>query len=70
MAKKSKGKKSSKRKIVGLVCEETGHRHYYTTKGPNVTEKLRLRKYNPVLRKMTWYLETKKNLGRNEAPKR
>jgi large subunit ribosomal protein L33 len=70
MAKKTKGKKSSKRKIVGLVCEETGQRHYYTTKGPNVTEKLRLRKYNPLLRKMTWYMETKKNLGRNEAPKR
>ena len=70
MAKKSKGKKSKKRKIVGLVCEETGHRHYYTTKGPGVTEKIRLRKYNPLLRRVTWYAETKKNLGRNEAPKR
>ncbi len=70
MAKKSKGKKSKKRKIIGLVCEETGHRNYYTTKGPNVTEKIRLRKYNPLLRKVTWYAETKKNLGRNQPPKK
>jgi large subunit ribosomal protein L33 len=64
-------KKGDKRKIVGLVCEETGLRHYYTEKNTkNTTEKLRLRKYNPLLRKYTWYTETKKNLGRNEAPKR
>ena len=47
MAVKAKRKKTSKRKIVGLVCEETGLRHYYTTKGPEVKEKLRLLKYNP-----------------------
>jgi ribosomal protein L33 len=70
MAKKSKGKKSKKRKIIGLVCEETGHRHYYTTKGPNVTEKLKLKKYNPILRRVTLYVETKKNLGRNTPPAR
>lgn len=61
-------KKNGKRKLIGLVCEESGHRHYYTTKNTmNTAEKLRLRKYNPVLRKYTWYAETKKNLGRNEA---
>lgn len=25
-------KKTDKRKIIGLVCEESGHRHYYTKK--------------------------------------
>lgn len=63
-------KKTDKRKIVGLVCEETGIRHYYTTKNTmNTPEKLRLMKYNPLLRKRTWYSETKKSLGRNEVMK-
>ncbi len=61
-------KKGDKRKIIGLVCEETGHRDYYTVKNTqNTPDKLRLRKYNPLLRKYTWYSETKKNLGRNEV---
>jgi large subunit ribosomal protein L33 len=68
MANKSKGKKNKKRKLIGLVCEVTGLRHYYTTKGPNSTEKISLKKYNPVLKKHTVYTETKKNLGRNVAP--
>ncbi len=64
-------KKTEKRKLIGLVCEETGLRHYYTTKNTmNTPDKIRLKKYNPVLRRHTWYAETKKNLGRNEAPKR
>jgi large subunit ribosomal protein L33 len=64
-------KKSDKRKIIGLVCEETGERIYYTSKNSmNTPEKLRLRKYSKRLRKHMWFLETKKNLGRNEAPKR
>ena len=59
-------KKSMKRKTIGLVCEETGHRHYYTRKNTqNTPEKLRLRKYNPVVRRHTVYVETSKNLGRN-----
>ena len=63
-------KKTDKRKIVGLVCEETGIRHYYTTKNTmNTPEKLRLMKYNPLLRKRTWYSETNKSLGRNEVKK-
>ena len=63
-------KKTDKRKIVGLVCEETGIRHYYTTQNTmNTPEKLRLMKYNPLLRKRTWYSETKKSLGRNEVKK-
>ena len=64
-------KKGDKRKIVGLVSEETGERIYYTSKNSqNTTEKLSLRKYSPKLRKHVIFTETKKNLGRNEAPKR
>ena len=64
-------KKGDKRKIVGLVSEESGERIYYTMKNTqNTTEKLALRKYSPKLRKHVVFTETKKNLGRNEAPKR
>ncbi len=64
-------KKTEKRKLVGLVCEETGHRTYYTKKNTqNTPDKLQLRKYNPLLRKHTLYVETKKNLGRNEVKAR
>jgi large subunit ribosomal protein L33 len=64
-------KKGDKRKIVGLVSDESGERIYYTTKNTqNTTEKLALRKYSPKLRKHVVFTETKKNLGRNEAPKR
>jgi len=64
-------KKSDKRKIVGLVSEESGERIYYTSKNTmNTPDKLRLRKYSKRLRKHVWFTETKKNLGRNEAPKR
>ncbi len=58
--------KKGKRVLVGMVSEESGHRTYYTRKNTqNTTDKLRLRKYDPVLRKHVWYGETKKNLGRN-----
>lgn len=61
-------KKTNKRKIVGLVCEETGRRDYYTTKNTvNSPEKIQLKKYNPQLKRKTLYVETKKNLGRNEV---
>jgi len=59
-------KKTDKRKVVGLVCEETGQRTYYTTKNTqNTPDKLSLKKYNPLVRRHTLYVETKKNLGRN-----
>jgi large subunit ribosomal protein L33 len=59
-------KKTEKRKLIGLVSETTGHRHYYTTKNTqNTPDKIRLKKYNPVTRKTDWYTETKKNLGQN-----
>ena len=64
-------KRSDKRKIVGLVSEESGERIYYTSKNSmNTPEKLALRKYSKKLRKHVIFTETKKNLGRNEAPKR
>ena len=64
MAKKN----NTKRKLVGLVSEESGVRAYYTKKNTmNTPDKLSLRKYDPVLRKHVVFTETKKNLGRNEV---
>lgn len=62
-------KKNQKRKIFGLVSEETGERLYYS---PNRTdgEPIRVRKYNSSTRKHEWFVQTKKNLGRNEVKKR
>lgn len=61
-------KKGDKRKIIGLVSEESGHRHYYTTKNTmNTPDKISIRKYDPVARKHATYTETKKSLGRNEV---
>ena len=64
MAKKS----NTKRKLVGLVSEESGIRAYYTKKNTmNTPDKLTLRKYDPRLRKHVIFAETKKSLGRNEV---
>ena len=64
MSKKS----NTKRKLVGLVSEESGIRAYYTKKNTmNTPDKLSLKKYDPILRKNVVCLETKKNLGRNEV---
>ncbi|HET9850712.1 MAG TPA: 50S ribosomal protein L33 [Candidatus Saccharimonadales bacterium] len=64
-------KKSEKRKIIGLTCEACGQRHYYTTKNTmNTPDKVELKKYCPVKRTIAKQSETKKNLGRNVAPKR
>ena len=61
-------KKTTKRKLVGLVSEESNNRTYYTTKNTqNTPDKIKLRKYDPVLRKHVTYTETKKSLGRNEV---
>lgn len=61
-------KRGEKRRVVGLVSEESGGRHYYTVKSTvNTPDKLSLRKYDPVLRKHVVYTETKKSLGRNEV---
>ncbi len=64
-------KKNTKRKLVGLVSELSGHRTYYTTKNTqNSPEKISLKKYDPIARKHATYTETKKNLGRNEVKAR
>ncbi len=64
-------KKGEKRKIIGLVSEASGHRLYYTTKNTmNTPDKLRLKKYDPVVRKHVWFSETKTSLGRNEVKPR
>lgn len=61
-------KKNDKRRLVGLVSEESGERIYYTSKNTmNTPDKLSLKKYSPKLRKHVVFLETKKNLGRNEV---
>ncbi len=65
MAKK---RSNTKRKLVGLVSEESNVRAYYKKKNTvNTPGKLVLRKYDPVLRKHVVFVETKKNLGRNEV---
>ena len=64
-------KKGDKRKIIGLVSEESGHRLYYTMKNTmNTPDKLRIKKYDSTLRKHVWFSETKKSLGRNEVKPR
>ena len=64
-------KKNTKRKIVALVSDLTGHRTYYTRKNTmNTQDKLTLKKYDPIARKHATYTETKKNLGRNEVKAR
>ena len=67
MAKNSK----SKRKLVGLVSDESGERGYYVKKNTmNTPDKLKLRKYDKKLRRHVEFTETKKNLGRNEVKPR
>ncbi len=64
-------KKNTKRKLVGLVSDLSGHRTYYTTKNTqNTTDKIELKKYDPIARKHATYTETKKSLGRNEVKAR
>ena len=61
-------KSNTKRKYVGMVSELSGHRTYVTRKNTmNTPDKLKLRKYDPVARKHALYVETKKNLGKNEV---
>ena len=63
--------KGDKRKILGLICEACDQRHYYTTKNTmNTPDKIELKKFCPTKRVVANQVETKKNLGRNEVPKR
>ena len=60
-------KSNTKRKLIGMVSDLSGHRTYYTTKNTqNTSDKLVLKKYDPIARTHATYTETKKNLGRNE----
>ena len=64
-------KKTEKRKLIGLICEACGHRHYYTTKNTmNTPDKIELNKYCPKNRVAAKQVETKKNLGVNVVNKR
>jgi len=64
-------KKNTKRKLIGMISSLSGHRSYYTTKNTqNTTDKLVLKKYDPIARKHATYTETKGNLGRNEVKER
>ena len=61
-------KKNTKRKLIGLVSDLSGHRTYYTTKNSqNTPDKIVLKKYDPTARRHATYTETKKNLGRSEV---
>jgi large subunit ribosomal protein L33 len=64
----AKSNSKSKRKLVGLVSEESNQRGYYVKKNSiNTPDKLSLRKYDKKLRRHVTFTETKKNLGRNEV---
>lgn len=59
-------KKTLKRKVIGLVCENCGQRHYYSKKNTvNTPDRITLRKYCPKTRSYASQTETTKNLGRN-----
>jgi large subunit ribosomal protein L33 len=59
-------KKTQKRKIIGLSCENCDQRHHYTVKNTqNTPDKIALRKYCPTTRSYTTHTETSKSLGRN-----
>ena len=59
MAAKKGGKGKKKAESVFLVCEETGDYNYTLRRKPG-SEKLKLKKYNPRLRKHTLHVEKKK----------
>ena len=48
------------RDIIILACAECKRRNYTTTKNKkNTTERLELKKYNPILKKVTVHKEIK-----------
>ncbi len=59
--------RGEKRKVIGLVCEACGQRHYYTTKNHvNTPDKVELVKFCPIKKVKSKQVETRKSLGRNE----
>jgi len=63
-------KKNTKRKLIGLVSQLTGHRIYTTINKQTHPDKFTKRAYDPIARTHAVYEETKKNLGRNEVKAR
>ena len=59
MAKKKGGKKKKKIETVFLVCDETGD-YNYTIRRKVGSEKLKLKKFCPRLRRHTMHSEKKK----------
>ena len=59
MAKKKGGKSRKKAEVIFLVCEETGE-YNYTLRRKSGSEKLKLKKYCPRLRRHTMHIEKKK----------
>lgn len=54
-------KRKKNRRIIALECTETGRRTYVTQKNVvNTQDKLKLMKFNPVLRKHTLHKEVQK----------
>ena len=53
--------------VVRLVSEEDTGSFYMTTKNPsNVTDKLRLKKYDRKLRRMAWFKEASSAKGKKK----
>jgi large subunit ribosomal protein L33 len=59
MAKKKGGKRKKKVEVVFLVCDETSD-YNYTLRRKAGSEKLKIKKYCPRLRKHTLHSEKKK----------
>ncbi|MCY3804278.1 MAG: 50S ribosomal protein L33 [Candidatus Saccharibacteria bacterium] len=70
MAKKTKKKAKNRRSLVALISEATGHRYIIRKNNLNTPDKLKRRKYDPLIRKTVMYTEVNKNLGRNEVKPR
>ena len=67
---KTKSKTKSKRTLIAMVSQLTGHRRVMIKNSLNTPDKLELNKYDPLARKVALYRETNKNLGRNEVKPR
>ncbi|MEM6997917.1 MAG: 50S ribosomal protein L33 [Patescibacteria group bacterium] len=60
-------KSKSKRVLVAMVSKATGHRRVTRKNTINSPDKLVMKKYDPISRKVEEYVEKKVNLGRNEV---
>ena len=60
----------SKRILVALVSQASGHRRVSRKNSLNSPHKLEFKKYDPLIRKVATYKEVTKNLGRNEVKAR